>query len=1229
MSDIEQRRARLSPQQKALLQERLRGAGAAAQAANETITRGPDDAPALLSFAQQRQWFLWQLDPHGPAYHLGGGLRFRGRLDAQALRQSLQALVERHPSLRTVFRPGPDGSAEQHVLPAQPLELPCMDLSALAEPQRESRIEDEMRALCEQPFDLGRGPMFRAALFRLAPELHQLAVVMHHISSDAWSTQLIMDELAVLYRARLRGEAPGLAALPIRYADYAAWQRRWLEGEGRGEGARQLAWWKQQLGDAQPVLALAADAPRRADGRYRGERHVVTLPVALLAPLRRQAQAQGATLFMALLAAFHALLHRYTGQTDIRVGVPIANRNRAETTGVVGFFVNTLVMRARLDHRTPLAELLAHTRDAALGAQAHQDLPFERLVEALQPQRSRSTTPLFQVMFNHLRRDRRSLAQWPGLAVERQDIDQQAAQFELALETCEFEDGGVEAKFLYAGELFERATIEALAGHYLALLQALAERPQEAVGEVALMGAPELARLSQWSVNDERHASFQPVHRLFEQQARRRPHAAALVFGDEELSYAELDRRANRLAHRLVALGVKRETRVGVVMERSPGLVVALLAILRAGGAYVPLDPAYPDERLAYMAADSGLGLLLAHGGLGARIAGVGSPAVLDLDALDLDAEPTQAPRVEVHAEQLAYVIYTSGSTGRPKGAANRHGALSNCMAWMQQAYGLGEDETVLHKAAFGFDVSVWEIFWPLTVGARLAVAHPGDHRDPDRLVAAIRRHGVGTINFVPSMLRAFLEHEEAGHCSSLRRVVVGGEALPAEAQALLAERLPQARLHNLYGPTETAIHVMHWTCRADGRSQVPIGRPISAVRAHVLDAGLGRVPAGVAGELYLGGAALGRGYLGRASLTAERFVADPFDSEGARLYRTGDLVRWNGEGQLEYLGRIDHQVKIRGFRIELGEVEAQLLAQPGVREAVVVAREGAGGARLVAYVTAVSGRTLDAAALQAQLGRVLADYMVPGAIMVLEALPLNPNGKLERQALPAPAFGSADYEAPQGAMEENLAQVWAEVLGVPRVGRGDSFFALGGDSILSLKMMARARERGCPLVLRQLFEHQVLARVVQAMVAEREAAPAIVATPASQRAGLSQLSHAQARQWFLWQLDRGSAAYHIAGALKLQGALDVDALRTSFHALVQRHESLRTVFRADAQGLAQPVVAPAPGLDIPLVDLGECEAAKREGRAQQEARRLSQTPFDLGEGPLLRVGLIRLCPDE
>jgi len=1074
---IAQRFSRLSPEQRRLAYQKIRLEGLEIGQFPILARAGATPGVETASYAQARQWFLWQMEPASTSYHMSGALRLVGALDVPALKASFDALLRRHESLRTVFRAVDRGQVEQHVLDSDGVRVEEVELGEAEPDELARRLQAEAARLCLVPFDLEQGPLLRVALIRETPGRHVLVVVMHHIVCDGWSLQLIVDEFVAQYAARIQGCEPGDEPPLIQYSDYAQWQRHWLEA---GEAERQLVYWRAQLGDTQPVLQLPADHPRSVDGRYGAARHQIELPGALADKLRRRALAEDATLFMLLLAGVQALLYRHSGQSDVRVGVPVANRHHMETEGVVGLFVNTQVLRNAMYGRMTLAQVLQQAREAALGAQAHQDLPFERLVEALQPERALGVHPLFQVVFNHQRLDDRSLRQLPGLRLEEVGLAAQTAQFELAVDSSEAIDGCVRLSFTYARELFEATTIARMGRHCVTLLQALAESPWQALDDVPLLDEAERAQLSQWGEKVLRDAPAEPVHSLFERHARDRPTAAALLFGDEMLDYADLNARANALAHRLIALGVGLETRVGIIAERSIEMVQGMLAILKAGGAYVPLDPEYPAERLAYMAGDSGVGLLLTQGSLRTRLPALAGVQVLEFDSLDLAGESTHDPQVAVHGENLAYVIYTSGSTGLPKGAAVRHGSLSRCMAWMQRRYGLTGSDTVLSKTPFGFDVLAWEIFWPLSVGARVAVANPGDHRDPARIISLILQHQVTITNFVPAMLQAFLAQDGIERQTRLRYVMCGGEAVPAATLAEALRRLRGVSLQNLYGPTETTIHVTQWTCRDDGQSIVPIGQPIDETTAYVLDESLGLVPRGVVGELFIGGMLLGRGYLGRAGLTSGRFVANPFDASGGRLYRTGDLVRWNAEGQLEYLGRTDHQVKIRGLRIELGEVEAQLLSQPEVSAAVVVAQEGAVGARLVGYVSAHAGRVAQAGELRARLGRALPDYMVPAVIVVLDRLPLNANGKVDRKMLPeAAAEGEQAYEAPQGEAETAMARIWSDVLGVARVGRHDNFFELGGHSLAALHLVrAAAGLPGRRLLLKDVFAARTLAEL-------------------------------------------------------------------------------------------------------------------------------------------------------
>ena len=1115
------------------------GARAAGVSRQQTVPHRPDAAAdTVLSFAQMRQWFLWQMDPSTTAYHMCGGLKLRGRLDVARLRQALQAVVDHHPSLRTTFHAGESGEVWQRVHPQLVLDVPLLDMTAgraSAEASADTTaalVEGAVARLSHEPFDLTRGPLLRAQLLRTAPDEHHLLVVVHHIVCDEWSVQLIIDELARRYRAAVLGETVQMPEPAITYADYAHWQKQWIDTE---PARQQRDWWRTQLGSADDVLALPTDHPRHADGKYRVAFEGTTLDRALVARLQAFARSQGGTLFMTLLTAFHAWLYRHVGLDTIRVGIPSASRHLPETQGVVGLFVNTLVVQTMPENARSLDALFAQVRDAVLQAQSHPDIPFDHLVEVLQPTRHYGVHPVFQVMFNHLRQSRRDAENWPQLTVERLHFAEPDAQFELTLQTVEDENGNVTIRFACARELFEPATLTRMVQRYVALLEQLADSvtTQARIDARPLVDAAERQQLAQWSENAQTFAAFPAIHALIENQVAANPDAVAVAFDDTTLSYRELNARANRLAHHLRGQGIGTDSRVGVSLYRSPDMVVALLAVLKAGAAYVPLDPDLPVQRLAGMLHDSGARLLLTHADLLKTWSGT-EPVFPPVPAMALDVLDTRGcsdanPGLPVHDEQLAYVIYTSGSTGAPKGAGNRHRALSNRLQWMQQAYGLTAQDVVLQKTPFSFDVSVWEFFWPLMQGATLAVARPGDHRDPQRLRELIDHHGVTTLHFVPSMLQAFLQYEGVQDCTSLRRIICSGEALPVPVAQRTREMLPGAALHNLYGPTEAAIDVTSWTCTGEIPASVPIGAPISGIATHVLDAALNPVAPGMVGELYLGGIGLARGYVGRPDLTADRFVASPFGQTGERLYRTGDLVCWNAQGQLEYLGRIDEQVKIRGFRVELGEVAAQLRRQPGVREAVVVARQTPRGPQLVGYVSlqasgaaeavpvagpgagpdtesaplqgethetqpvqeAGHGEMCDrAVALRQSLAAVLPDYMVPSVIMVLEALPLNANGKIDRKALPAPVFDAGDaYEAPEGELETQLAQLWADVLGAERVGRSSNFFELGGHSLLALTLVERMRAAGIRAQVRELFEQPVLSAFADALAQAQAAA--------------------------------------------------------------------------------------------------------------------------------------------
>ncbi|NIF18293.1 non-ribosomal peptide synthetase [Pantoea sp. Cy-639] len=1173
-----------------------------------------DRAQALAqSLAQNRLWLLWQLQPQSAAYNIPAGLHLRGELDEAALEASFKALVARHESLRTLFDEV-DGQALQRVLPQMPLTLQRYDLEGLAPDEVAARREDE----AQQPFDLRQGPLLRVTLARLGDEEHQLWVTLHHIVADGWSLNILLDEFARLYAAR--GQAASLPELALGYADYGRWQRQWLAG---GEAERQLRYWTARLGDDLPVLDLCTDQPRTSQQANSAMRLSVKVPASLGTALKALARERQASLFMVLLAGWQALLHRYTGQGDIRVGVPNANRPRLETQGMVGFFINTQVLRAELDGRLPFARLLEQVRQATLEAQAHQDLPFEQLLEALPEAREQG---LFQVMFNHQQRDLSALRRLPGLLAEELPWHSREAKFDLQLHSEEDHLGRLTLAFDYAAELFEATTVERLAGHLLALLEQVCADPQRALGDVRLLDEPAQAQLLAWGQAVMPGAERLLVEQLNE-QARLTPERTALVWEGGQLDYAELHQQANRLAHYLRDKGVGPDTRVAIALERSPQLLVGLLAILKAGGAYVPLDIDYPADRLAYMLTDCQAGLLLSHSDLLERLPQVDGVGAIALDQLHLDNWPSQAPGLHLHGDNLAYVIYTSGSTGQPKGVGNTHAALAERLHWMQQTYALQASDVLMQKAPISFDVSVWECFWPLVTGSKLVLAGPGEHRDPQRIAQLVQQHGVTTLHFVPPLLQVFVQEPQAAACTSLRRLFSGGEALSAALRDRVLHLLPQVRLDNRYGPTETAINVTHWQCQASDGERSPIGRPLGNVLCRVLDDGFEPCVPGVPGELCLGGAGLARGYLGRPGLTAERFVPQP-DGNGARLYRSGDRARWHvPSASLDYLGRLDQQVKVRGFRVEPEEVQAVLLAQPGVEQALVLIHQDAVGAQLVGYY---SGVEQDAALLQA-LAERLPSYMVPAQLIHLARMPLGPSGKVERRALPAPVWQQREHVEPQGPLQQQVAAIWREVLGLKQVGLRDDFFALGGHSLLATQVVSRTRQAlDVELPLKALFEARELgafcaevARLHESGARNRQGAIARV-----DRRQAVPLSYSQQRMWFLWQMEPDSPAYNVGGMARLSGVLHVDAFERALQALIVRHETLRTTFPS-VDGKPCQCVADDSSLQLQWHDFTAGAADTRQRRLQQLADDQAHQPFDLAWGPLLRACLVKTAERE
>ncbi|HEX2077184.1 MAG TPA: amino acid adenylation domain-containing protein, partial [Longimicrobium sp.] len=1209
--------------------------------------------PPALSFAQERLWFLDQLEQGSAFYNLPFALRLRGALDVEALERSLGEIVRRHEALRTVFREH-DGTPVQVIAPFGGVPLPVKDLSHLPGETREAEVQRELVAeATARPFDLSAGPLFRASLLRLGAQEHVLLLSMHHIVSDGWSMGVLYRELSALYEAYREGRESPLPELPVQYADYALWQRKHLR-DGVLEG--QLAYWRARLADAPALLELPTDHPRPAVQTFRGATVTAELSLELLERLQALGRSEGATLYMTLLGAFQVLLSRYSGSKDVVVGSPIAGRTRKEAEELIGFFVNTLVLRTDLAGNPSFREVLRRVREVTLGAYEHQEVPFERLVAELQPERSLSHSPLFQVMFALQNAGGQGCA-LPGLETSEVGAELATARVDLSL-VLKATAHGLSVELNYSTDLFERSTADRMLGHLERVLEQVTANADVWLSRLDLLGQAERALvLEAWNRTEAEYASESCIHELFEAQVERAPDALALACGSLRLSYAELNARANRLAHHLRSRGVGPDARVAISLERGPGMVVALLAVLKAGGAYVPLDPDYPEQRLRWMLEDSAPALLLTTGELAPRFAHAGVP-LLDLadEAAWAGAPATDPERGALRPEHPAYVIYTSGSTGRPKGAMIQHRNVCGMVAGQVRSLPLEADSRILQFASFSFDGSVYEVFLALARGASLHLSeHPGPLAGDD-LVRIVARAGI-THAILPPAVLAALPHDE--RLPSIHTLIVSGDAPPVD---LMARWSAGRRLINGYGPTEATVCTTLHDYVPGSSAPPPIGRPVANVRVYLLDATGEPVPHGARGELYVGGAMVGRGYWRRAALTAERFVPDPFGAEpGARLYRTGDLARWNAEGALEFAGRVDAQVKVRGFRVELGEIETRLLEHPAVREAVVVAsqEEGTAAKRLVAYWV---GGAVEPEALRSHLLERLPDHMVPAAYVHLPVLPLNPSGKVDRRALPAPegdAFARRGYEAPLGEVETALAEIWSEVLGIDRVGRHDGFFELGGHSLLAVTLIARMRTRGLHADVRALFTTPTLAGLATAVMGESadvqvppnripdgspvitpEMLPLVTFSQAEVDAVVATVPGGAANVqdvYPLAPLQEGFLFHHLAtteGDPYLQGTLSrfatreqLDAHLEAFGAVIARHDILRTAIVWE--GLPEPVQvvwrqAPLPVEEVELDPAAGDVAGQLYRRFDPRRHRI-----DVRRAPLLRCHVAREADGE
>jgi amino acid adenylation domain-containing protein len=1008
-----------------------------------------------LSFAQQRMWLVDHMFPGRSMYNIPVGYRLTGPLDVPTLQRSLNKVVERHEALRTTFSFA-DGQPVQMISPRLTLTVPAIDLRGFAAEEREPEAMRLAIEEAEAPFDLAAGPLLRARLLKLADEHHILLLTMHHIVSDGWSMAVLFRDLSELYAANREGRPHRLPELPIQYADYALWQREWLQGDVLDE---QLAYWRQQLGDGVPALELPADRPRPPERTFRGRAQGMALSEECAAALNELSLQKGATLFMTLLAAFKVLLYRYTGQRDVVVGTPIANRNRSEIEQLIGFFVNMLVLRTDLSGNPSFVELLARVREVCLGAYQHQDLPYEKLVEELHPSRDLSRNPLSQVGF--------VLQNTPQLALDLQGLtvapyQQNSMTVRSDVECFLWSEGArLVGALVYNVDLFDAGTITRMVGHYETLLQAIAANPQQRIAKLPLLSPAEQQMLVEWNRTRVDYPQDECIHELFEAQVEQTPDAIAVEFEEQKLTYRELNARANQLARYLRQRGVGPEVLVGICLERSVEMIVGILGILKAGGAYVPLDPDYPKERLAWMLEDAQPPVLLTREALLSALPASGAEAICLDSAWELIARQSQRnPDRAATADNLAYAIFTSGSTGRPNGVLIAHRGLCSAMRALAQTFGYLPGSRVLQNLSFSYDAASSRLFATLSAGATLCLPAPDALRSSSDFVRMLRDQEITHAGSPPS-LWAVLEPEEL---PALETVIVGGEPCPVE---VVRRWGVGRRLINAYGPTEATIVATAGLC-ADPNRKPHIGRPIANTQIYIVDDSLQPVPIGVSGELYIGGIGVARGYLKRPGLTADKFLPDPFSElPGARMYRTGDLARYLPDGNIDFLGRIDHQVKVRGWRIELDEIETVLAQHSAVAQAVVVAREDVGRVstgpldkRLVAYVVPNAGQTIEAPEVRSYLERQLPRFMVPSVMLILDALPRTPSGKIDRRALPAPDYQEtrlgSDFVPPSSKVECAIAEIWREVLGLQQVGVHDNFFELGGHSLLAMYVVAQ-----------------------------------------------------------------------------------------------------------------------------------------------------------------------------
>ncbi len=1259
MSDISKRIANLPPEKRALLELRLKQKELSIKKLTSISKRKSSDV-LLLSLVQERLWLLYQLQPDIPLFNDSILIHVTGKLDSIALEKSLNEIIKRHEILRTTFKIV-DTQPIQIIAPTITLKLLILDLQELSKPEQEELVKQIITEQSSKTFDLTQELLLRCKLIRLKQQEHIILLTMHHIICDGLSRQIFYRELGTLYQAFCDGTAPALPELPIQYADFALWQRQSLDDETYKS---QLVYWQQKLENLPPVLALPTDNPRPAVQSLRGARQTLILPQSLTEALKSLSQKEGVTLFMVLLAAFKTLLYRYTGQTDLVVGTPIANRNQIETENLLGCFINTLVLRTNLSNNPSFRELLARVRETTLAAYAHQDLPFEQLVKELQPERTLSHNPLFQTMFVFQDSPLQAL-ELPGLKLTPSIVDSGFAEFDLTL-FLEDTKLGLMGALEYSTDLFRADTINRMIGHWQTLLAGIVSHPDENISKLPLLTKfEENQLLVDWNQTTTDYAKDQCIHQLFEAQVERTPNAVAVVFADQQLTYRELNEKANQLAHYLQKLGVQPEVPVGICVERSLEMAIAILAILKAGGAYVPIDPNYPQERVAYILANSQALVLLTQEKLIKELPEHQTCVVcLDTDWQAISQESRSNPFSITESENLAYVIYTSGSTGTPKGVLITHKSLVNFTEAAVVEYGLTEGDRVLQFASISFDAAAEEIYPCLTCGGTLVLRTDEMLSDGQTFLQKCQDLKLTVLDLPTAYWQQLMSDIATAHLrlpDSLRLVIIGGEQAQGKQVEIWQNCVgDRQELINTYGPTEATVVATTYKlplAPTDNPSlKIPIGRPIPNAQTYVLDKYLQPVPIGVVGELYISGVGIARGYLNRPDLTADKFIPHPFSNQlGARLYKTGDLVRYRQDGNIEFLGRIDNQVKVRGFRIELGEIESVLSQHPAVREVVLLAREEkAGNKRLVAYIVPnkqsrgqedliagsdrfqseipkqeaqdLDNSNIHHSALSHDLRNFvkekLPEYMIPAAFVFLEVMPLTPNGKVNLQALPAPEQQTPEiasaFIAPETTVEKQLATIWAQVLGREKVGIKDNFFALGGDSILSLQVVSKAREAGLKLTPKQIFQYQTIAELV-AVVSTTETIIAVEQGIVTGTVPLTPIQH-----WFFAQNLRFPHHYNQAVLLEPKQPLDITCLEKAVQALLQHHDALRLRFVKGESGWQQ-VNADVDGV-VPLVqrDFSALPQTQQKQVIADAANEL-QASLNLSEGPLLRVALFHL----